>query len=536
MVTAAKVERVKRDLIRQLESDKGLAVVGRVRDWLYDPESRYPISCTVLSVKDSMEGVDGIEESWLYASRGLRGAAGVALNLSNLRAKNTDNGRGLVASGPVSFMSIYSELNATLRRGGKFKNGAIVTYLNVGHPDALEYITSPVESTPWLKKALYVSDNPTDPDYLFSAENASKVPAILSALNSGFIWLAKKRWENDQTGTQNYPPYPEDPEKGRLYSQVCLEILLPSRGTCTLSHVNLGALTLKEIPYAFERGMRFLCDLHEITGADRADNYYLSPKIDKQVGLGVLGLANLLAREGVTYKQFTDCLYDAVTNNVNPKTGKLDGHSLKAVQIVRAIQKGFRKANKVASYKKYNMRRAFTIAPTASCSYRHMDSEGYTTTPEISPPICHPETKISSRDSGTFGVVDYQYPPTVETAESVGWDTYYKLVNTWQLLMESTGKAHSISFNLWDQASLDKDWLQDWLLNSPSVTTYYRMQTLQLYTDKSNINATSSGDVVEDDFFEAPKELEDELDFDFSGTSVLWANNSDNVIECDCAE
>jgi hypothetical protein len=43
----------------------------------------------------------------------------VPVHLSNLRGKGDENGKGLVASGPVSFGKIYSTLNEILRRGGK---------------------------------------------------------------------------------------------------------------------------------------------------------------------------------------------------------------------------------------------------------------------------------------------------------------------------------------------------------------------------------------------------------------------------------
>ena len=59
----------------------------------------------------------------------------------------------------------------------------------------------------------------------------------------------------------------------------------------------------------------------------------------------------------------------------------------------------------------------FAIAPTASCSYKSRDREGYTCTPEIAPPV----GKTVDRDSSTFGVETYEYG-NVETCEQVGWD------------------------------------------------------------------------------------------------------------------
>ena len=102
---------------------------GRVQSWIDDPEGRLPVSCTVFVVDDTMEGPEGIEASWRFASHAFRNGAGCAIHLSRLRPKGHDNGKGFVASGPVSFGKIYSTLNEILRRGGKYKNGAIVLHL-----------------------------------------------------------------------------------------------------------------------------------------------------------------------------------------------------------------------------------------------------------------------------------------------------------------------------------------------------------------------------------------------------------------------
>jgi hypothetical protein len=106
---------------------------GRVQSWMDNPESRLPVSCTVFTVEDSMEGPNGIEASWRFASHALRNGAGCAIHLSKLRPKGTKSTKGvdtLVASGPVSFGKIYSTLNEILRRGGTYRNGAIVLHLD----------------------------------------------------------------------------------------------------------------------------------------------------------------------------------------------------------------------------------------------------------------------------------------------------------------------------------------------------------------------------------------------------------------------
>ena len=44
---------------------------GRVQSWIDDPTSRLPVSCTTFVVEDSMEGDNGIEASWRFASHAL---------------------------------------------------------------------------------------------------------------------------------------------------------------------------------------------------------------------------------------------------------------------------------------------------------------------------------------------------------------------------------------------------------------------------------------------------------------------------------
>ena len=193
---------------------------GRVQSWLDNPESRLPVSCTVFVVEDSMEGDNGIEASWRFASHALRNGAGCAIHLSKLRPKGDDNGRGLTASGPVSFGKIYSVLNEILRRGGTYKNGAIVLHLDIDHPDILDFITTPRSELPWVKRCVDLN-----PAQWTVAPNKVK-DALLYGIKSGDIWLNKIK--HDKNGE-------------RIYGNVCLEVYLPSRGTCLLQHVNLAA-------------------------------------------------------------------------------------------------------------------------------------------------------------------------------------------------------------------------------------------------------------------------------------------------------
>ena len=311
---------------------------GRVQSWMDNPTSRLPVSCTVFTVEDSMEGPNGIEASWKFASHALRNGAGCAIHLSKLRPKGTESTKGndkLIASGPVSFAKIYSTLNEILRRGGTYRNGAIVCHLDLSHPDARDFILTSRSELPWVKRCINITAE--------WWERCSFKEDLLFGIKSGDIWLNKVKYDNDGK---------------RIRGNVCLEVYLPSRGTCLLQHVNLSACEYDDIPKAFAEGMSELCQLHARTGVGDSGEY-LPSETDRQVGLGMLGLANLLRRYGVTYEQFGIAL---------EQYNEGDIVRTPAYELVSAIASGTELAAAVA--RRNNMVRAFAIAPTASCSYR----------------------------------------------------------------------------------------------------------------------------------------------------------------------
>jgi hypothetical protein len=422
-----------------------IARTGRVQDWLDSPEGRLAVSCTTFVVEDSMEGPDGIEASWRFVSHALRNAAGAAVNLSKLRPEGEANGKGLIASGPVSFAGIYSKLNEVLRRGGVFKNGAVTLHLDYDHPDAIKFIQASRQALPWVKRSITV-----DGDFLEKASD-ELIDALLKGISSGDIWLTKKRFDS----------------KGeRIWPNVCEEIWLKHRGTCLLQHVNLGACSIEDVEGAFVEGMTQLCALHPTTGVGDTGEY-LPPFIDKQVGLGILGLANFLAIHAISYKDFGDALEAYLMDDPHPWCHHWS--DTVAGKAVAALQRGILKASDIA--RKHGMERAFCIAPTASCSYRYLDSKGFTTTPEIAPPI----GRLVDRDSGTFGVESFDYGE-VEIAAEVGWPTFFKVANGIVELFQRSGLFHGYSANHWsDQVIYDRDFLRAWL-ESPQTSLYYALQ------------------------------------------------------------
>ena len=454
-----------------------IARTGRVQQWIDNPNSRLPVSCTVFVVEDSMEGPNGIEASWRFVSHALRFGAGVAVHLSKLRPSGTETNKGpdtLVASGPTSFGKIYSTLNEILRRGGTYRNGACVLHLDITHPDINTFIETPRHDLPWVKRCIDIG---SDKEWFDTRPETKE--AILRGIAKGDIWLNKIK--HDKNGN-------------RIYGNVCLEVYLPSRGTCLLQHLNMSACRIGDIREGMREGMSDLCKLHSRTGIEESGEY-LAPDIDRQVGFGFLGLANFLANNKITYAQFGEAL-EAV-NNAEPYEGY-------AGLAARELFLGIQEAANIA--RENNMVRAFAIAPTASCSYRSRDLNGYTATPEIAPPI----SRTVDRDSGTFGVERVEYG-NVEIASEVGWDVYKKVADEFMIMLQRTGLLHGYSFNSWsDMVIYDEAFIEEWL-KSPQTSLYYSLQVMGDTQDKSDAYAALDQSDVDDYLAEIMSNKPDEI-------------------------
>ena len=440
-----------------------IARTGRVQAWIDNPTNRLPVSCTIFNVEDSMEGTDGIEASWRFVSHALRFGAGVAVHLSDLRPAGTKTNKGpdtLVASGPVSFAKFYSTLNEILRRGGTYRNGACVLHLDITHPDIISYIEADRSQLPWVKRCV---------DLHKADWNNATLPvkrALIKGIARGDVWLNKIKYDNNGK---------------RIRSNVCLEVYLPSRGTCLLQHLNLGACRIGDLRTGFRQGMSELCDLHGRTGVGEPGEY-LKPEVDRQVGFGMLGLANFLANNNITYAEFGKAL--EACNNAEPYEGY-------AGLAARELFLGIQEAANIA--RENNMERAFAIAPTASCSYRSRDLKGNTCTPEIAPPI----GRTVDRDSGEFGVETVSYGE-VEIASEVGWDNYKKVADQIMIMLDRTGLLHGYSFNSWsDMVTYDEAFIEEWL-QSPQTSLYYSLQVMGDTQDKSDAYAALGDTEVEE--------------------------------------
>jgi Ribonucleotide reductase, barrel domain len=480
-------------------SDKTV-ITGRVKRWLDNPISISPISCTNVVVEDSYFEIDGdyefldtIAGSRVFTTMALKGNAGVSINLSKLRPKGTVGSQGLVAQGVTNFMEAYSVINAEVRRGNGFKNGAVNLCLDYTHPDYLDFLK--FDRLPWAKKVTYL---PTGFKFTEAECTTDRFQALLAAIAAGKTFVYKQQRD---TLTGNL-----------LETNVCMGLSLANRSTCTLAHLNLGKIArFSEIPEAMlavAKDLDWIWEQFEAT----QPNHFNDANRDKQVGMGYVGLANLLAAHSISYKDFARSMAKMVNK---PEYITFD---LASDRLATYLSLGYKKVQEFAEEKGY--KRFFAIEPTASCSYRELDLAGYTTCPEISPPTCHPLTKVSTRISDDESR-DYQYPPNVEcSGTDVDFATYTSLCESFQILANRTGLSQGISYNWWLDEPVTKQSFLRWV-ESPLKTIYYRWATSSTNQDKTS-------------YSEVPVSQEDEEFWSANEPEVSCQINDKNYCEA-CA-
>ncbi len=270
-------------------------------------------ACYVLPVEDSIDSIfEALKNTALIQQSG----GGTGFNFSALRPKNSYiSSSGGKATGPLSFMKLFSESTETIKQGGT-RRGANMGILNISHPDIADFIGAK-------------QDEGTLRNFNISVGMSDRFMEVLEAggewplqhprsdrsweIPAQELWeaLIENAWRTGDPGLIFLDRLEEAnpvPALGPIQAtNPCGEVPLQPYESCNLGSIDLakccdeeGAIQEELLKSTVRTAVRFLDNVIDANHYPTKETARMAHG-NRKIGLGVMGWADLLIRAGIPY-------------------------------------------------------------------------------------------------------------------------------------------------------------------------------------------------------------------------------------------
>ena len=272
-------------------------------------------NCYVVAVKN--DSVKSIYDTIIKEALTYKFGGGCGHDLSVLRPSGEAiNGTGGESCGPTGFMNLFSENTNTIAQHGR--RGANMQTLRIDHPDIEKFIsikTGDIDMVKYSNISVlltheFMNSVKTNSDFELKYDGK-----VYKKINAKKLWdkIIKHAHSSAEPGLlfwDTMTDYHNAEYCSPLVStNPCAEQPLPDGGCCNLGAVNLerfvdqkGNFNIEDFKDTVSIGTRFLdnvidYNLERHALPDQKEN----ATNDRRVGLGILGLGDMLVRMGIQY-------------------------------------------------------------------------------------------------------------------------------------------------------------------------------------------------------------------------------------------